>query len=76
MKSVIIRLRIASDEADQPSSGAQAVCRKDSRKFGTQKDSYTFVIASAIRAIKSSATTSVSKVDRKDFVFIIDEINR
>ena len=46
------------------------------RKFGTQQDSYTFVIASAIRAIKSSATTSVSKVDRKDFVFIIDEINR
>ncbi|MCQ2148180.1 MAG: AAA family ATPase [Bacteroidales bacterium] len=46
------------------------------RKFGTQQDSYTFVIASAIRAMKSTASSSVSKVNRKDYVFIIDEINR
>lgn len=46
------------------------------RKFGTQQDSYTFVIATSIRAQKQVSSVSVSKVDRKDFVFIIDEINR
>lgn len=46
------------------------------RKFGTQQDSYTFVLATSIRAQKPVSQTSVSKINRKDFVFIIDEINR
>lgn len=46
------------------------------RKFGTQQDSYTFVVTTSIRAQKPASSSSVSKVNRKDFVFIIDEINR
>ena len=47
------------------------------RKFGTQPDSYTFVITNEIRKMKQSDPGVVaSKIDRKDFVFIIDEINR
>lgn len=47
------------------------------RKFGTQPDSYAFIITKAIRAMKNvSPMVSVNKIDRKPFVFIIDEINR
>jgi len=47
------------------------------RKFGTQPDSYAFVITKEIRNIKKDVNvTSVNKIDRKPFVFIIDEINR
>lgn len=47
------------------------------RKFGTQADSYAFVIAKAVRAMKKKVPTiSADKIDRKPFVFIIDEINR
>ena len=46
-------------------------------KFGTQPDSYAFVITKAVRAMKKKApVVAVNKVDRKPFVFIIDEINR
>lgn len=47
------------------------------RKFATQQDSYIFAIIKAIRAEKRQvAVEKVSKVERKNFVFIIDEINR
>ncbi|WP_232726625.1 McrB family protein [Prevotella intermedia] len=47
------------------------------RKHRTQQDSYTFVLYNAIKnqAAKESSV-EVSKVDTKNFVFIIDEINR
>lgn len=47
------------------------------RKFGTQPDSYAFVITNAVRSMKKKVpTVSANKIDRKPFVFIIDEINR
>ena len=47
------------------------------RKHRTQQDSYTFVLYNTIKnqAIKKP-TVEVSKVDTKNYVFIIDEINR
>lgn len=48
-----------------------------SRKFGTQPDSYAFVIAKAIRGMRQKMpVVEANKIDRKPFVFIIDEINR
>lgn len=48
-----------------------------SRKFGTQPDSYAFVIAKAIRTMRQKMpVVEANKIDRKPFVFIIDEINR
>ena len=47
------------------------------RKFGTQPDSYAFVITNAVRAMKQKMpVVEANKIDRKPFVFIIDEINR
>lgn len=47
------------------------------RKFGTQPDSYAFVIAKTIRAMRQKMpVVEANKIDRKPFVFIIDEINR
>lgn len=47
------------------------------RKFGTQPDSYAFVITKAVRAKKQKIpVVEANKIDRKPFVFIIDEINR
>ena len=47
------------------------------RKFGTQPDSYAFVITKAVRAMKQKGiVVEANKVERKPFVFIIDEINR
>lgn len=47
------------------------------RKFGTQPDSYAFIITKEIRNMKNSVVmASVDKIERKSFVFIIDEINR
>ena len=47
------------------------------RKFGTQPDSYAFIITKAIRGMKHKAQViSANKIERKPFVFIIDEINR
>ena len=47
------------------------------RKFGTQPDSYAFIITKAIRAMnKKIPIVAANKIDRKQFVFIIDEINR
>ncbi len=47
------------------------------RKFGTQPDSYAFAITKAVRAMKKKMPiVEANKIDRKSFVFIIDEINR
>ena len=47
------------------------------RKFGTQPDSYAFIITKAIREMKyKPQVISANKIERKPFVFIIDEINR
>ena len=47
------------------------------RKFGTQPDSYAFIITKAIREMKyKTQVISANKIERKSFVFIIDEINR
>ena len=47
------------------------------RKFGTQPDSYAFIITKAIREMKyKTKVISANKIERKPFVFIIDEINR
>ena len=47
------------------------------RKFGTQPDSYAYVITKAIRDMKQKMpVVEANKVERKPFVFIIDEINR
>ena len=50
------------------------------RKFGTQPDSYAFAIIKAIREAEQIGPivkpNKVNKVEKKNFVFIIDEINR
>ena len=47
------------------------------RKWRTQQDSYTIVIYKKIMNMKSIKTNdSISKTEKKDFVFIMDEINR
>lgn len=47
------------------------------RKFGTQPDSYAYAITKEIRAMKQKEPiTEATKIERKPFVFIIDEINR
>lgn len=47
------------------------------RKFGTQPDSYAFVIVKEIRAMKTKvAVAAADKVEKKPFILIIDEINR
>ena len=77
------RVQVNADEIlellnkDIPLSIVRDIRNHFNRKFGTQPDSYAFIITKAIRKIKSSAaSTEVSKVERKPFVFIIDEINR
>ena len=47
------------------------------RKFGTQPDSYAFILTKEIRKMKTViSNTSATKIERRPFVFIIDEINR
>ena len=52
------------------------------RMFGTQADSYTFVIVKQIREKHQSASANKlnqkhsSRIQERDYVFIIDEINR
>ena len=45
------------------------------RKYRTQQDSYTFVLYNILKNTKNEVK-QVSLVKQKDFVFIIDEINR
>ena len=47
------------------------------RKFGTQPDSYAFIITKEVRKMKKvTPSAEVNKIDLKPFVFIIDEVNR
>ena len=47
------------------------------RKFGTQPDSYAYVITKAVREMKQKMpAVKAYNIERKPFVFIIDEINR
>lgn len=47
------------------------------RKWRTQHDSYTLVLYKNIKNMKSvESANSVSKTEKKNFIFIIDEINR
>jgi hypothetical protein len=48
------------------------------RKYGTQPDSYAFAIVKTLRKQSKNAlvTNLVAKVERKNFILIIDEINR
>ena len=48
------------------------------RKFGSQPDSYAYIITKEIRKKNNNKVvlSSVNKIDLKPFVFIIDEINR
>ena len=46
------------------------------RKWRTQQDSYTFTLYKEIQKLKDSAVKQVEKIEQKNFVFIIDEINR
>jgi DNA replication protein DnaC len=49
------------------------------RKFGTQSDSYAFAIVNALLDNpnhKKAESTIVDKVERKNYILIIDEINR
>ena len=47
------------------------------RKFGTQPDSYAFIITKEVRKMKKvTPSAEVNKVELKPFVFIIDEVNR
>lgn len=47
------------------------------RKFGTQPDSYAFIITKEIRQMKTAVSiVSADRIEKKPFVFIIDEINR
>ena len=47
------------------------------RKWRTQQDSYTIVLYKKIKNMKTvKSADSISKTERKDFIFIIDEINR
>ena len=45
------------------------------RKYRTQQDSYTYVLYNLLRKNKTEVK-QVSLIKKKDFVFIIDEINR
>ena len=47
------------------------------RQFNTQADSYVFILTKEIRRMKAlKILSNVKKVERKNYVFIIDEINR
>lgn len=46
------------------------------RKNNTQQDSYTFTICNEIRKLQDSSPINAETIPRKNFVFIIDEINR
>lgn len=55
------------------------VRKKYERKYNTQADSYVFTIVNSIRNMQADAllvNSAIEKVKPKDYVFIIDEINR
>lgn len=46
------------------------------QQFGTQQNSYIFVICKEVRKYKTQSNIKVDAEKRKDFVFVVDEINR
>jgi hypothetical protein len=62
-----------------PLSNVRDIKRYFGRKYGTQPDSYAFAIVQKLRKQpiqKLLLEAPVKKVERKNYVFIIDEINR
>ena len=58
-------------------SGSKDIQIYFNRKYRTQQDSYIYVLYEKLKNIKSHiAVKTVSLVSKKDYVFIIDEINR
>ena len=59
-----------------PLNNVRAIRNYYGRKYGTQPDSYAFAIIQEIRKMKMKTVIEATKVAKKPFVFIIDEINR
>lgn len=58
-------------------SGSKEIQVYFNRKYRTQQDSYTFVLYDKLRNKKTEVKTEkIALIPKKDFVFIIDEINR
>ncbi|MBR2888498.1 MAG: AAA family ATPase [Bacteroidales bacterium] len=58
-------------------TGSKEIQTYFNRKYRTQQDSYTYVLYEELRKIKSEYKgIPVSLIPKKNFVFIIDEINR
>ena len=78
-----IQVRVSINEVltllveDAPLNHVSDIKEIFGRKVRTQPDSYTYAIVKAIRAMKKKTpVVEANKVNRKPFVFIIDEINR
>lgn len=64
-------------ENEKPVTSGKDIQKHFHRKHRTQQDSYTFVLYNAIKnQAAKEPSVEVSKVDTKNYVFIIDEINR
>lgn len=58
-------------------SGGKDIQIYFNRKYRTQQDSYTYVLYEKLKSIKSKDNVkTIAPIPKKDFVFIIDEINR
>ena len=78
-----IQVRVSMDEVlellalEVPLNIVRDIRNHFGRKFQTQPDSYTYAITKAVRALrKKSPLVAAKKIEKKPFVFIIDEINR
>lgn len=64
-------------ENEKPVTSGKDIQAHFHRKHRTQQDSYTFVLYNAIKnQAAKEPSVEVSKVETKNYVFIIDEINR
>ena len=64
-------------ENEKPVTSGKDIQAHFHRKHRTQQDSYTFVLYNAIKnQAAKKPSVEVSKVETKNYVFIIDEINR
>lgn len=64
-------------ENEKPVTSGKDIQAHFHRKHRTQQDSYIFVLYNAIKnQAAKKPSVEVSKVDTKNYVFIIDEINR
>ena len=81
--SKAIQVRVSINEVmkllseDAPLTHVSDIKEIFGRKVRTQPDSYTYAIVKAIKAMKNKVQAiEAKKVEKKQFVFIIDEINR